>query len=78
MRFKGQIVCTVPVLKISLKGEDSVVGNPYDVFRVFPRFRLVQFVKKFKTGVQNLKIEKVIAFDKHVPELFFVFYFHNN
>jgi len=28
--------------------------------------------------VKNLKIEKIIAFDKHLPELFFVFYFHNN
>jgi len=27
-------------------------------------------------GVENLDIEKNIDFDKHLPELFFVFYFH--
>ena len=35
-------------------------------------------MKKIKTGVKNLKIEEVIAFDKRVTELFFVFSFHNN
>jgi len=26
--------------------------------------------------LKNLKIEKIIAFDKYLNELFFVFYFH--
>jgi len=34
----------------------------------------VKFIEKFKTGVKNLKIEKIIAFDNHLPELFFVIY----
>jgi len=44
--------------------------------RIFQRFRLVKFIKKFKTCVKNLKIEKIIAFNKYLLELFFVFYFH--
>jgi len=34
-----------------------------------------KFIKKFKTGVKNLAIEKVIAFDKHLRYLFSVFIF---
>jgi len=44
--------------------------------RIFQRFRLVKFIKKFKTRVKNLKIEKIIAFNKYLHELFFAFYFH--
>ena len=44
--------------------------------RIFQRFRLVKFIKKFKTRVKNLKIEKIVAFDKYLHELFFAFYFH--
>jgi len=44
--------------------------------RIFQRFRLVKFIEKYKTRVKNLKIEKVIAFDKYFHELFFAFYFH--
>jgi len=44
--------------------------------RIFQRFRLAKFIEKFKTRVKNLKIEKIIAFDKHLHELFFAFYFH--
>jgi len=33
-------------------------------------------IEKFKTRVKNLKIEKIIAFDKNLHELFFAFYFH--
>jgi len=44
--------------------------------RIFQRFRRVDFIKKFKTLVKNLKIEKIIAFDKYLHELFFAFYFH--
>jgi len=44
--------------------------------RIFQRFRLVKFMKKFKTRVKNLKVEKIIAFDKYLHELFFPIYFH--
>jgi len=43
---------------------------------MFQRFRLVKFIEKFKTRVKNLKIEKIIAFDQYLHELFFAFYFH--
>jgi len=33
-------------------------------------------MEKFKTRVKNLKVEKIIAFDKYLHELFFAFYFH--
>jgi len=46
--------------------------------RIFQRFRLVKFVEKFKTRVKNLKIEKIIAFDKYLHQLFFAFYFHHS
>jgi len=42
--------------------------------RIFQRFRLVKFIEKFKTRVKNLKIEKIMAFDKYLHELFFAFY----
>ena len=44
--------------------------------RIFQRFRLVKFIEKFKTRVKNLEIEKIIAFDKYLHELFFSIYFH--
>jgi len=44
--------------------------------RIFQRFRLVKFIEKFKTRVKNLKIEKIIAFDKYLHEPFFAFYSH--
>jgi len=44
--------------------------------RIVQRFRLVKFIEKFKTRVKNLKIQKIIAFDKCLHELFFAFYFH--
>ena len=44
--------------------------------RIFQRFRLVKFIENIKTRVKNLKIEKIIAFDKYLHELFFAFYFH--
>jgi len=46
------------------------------ISRIFQRFRLVKFIEKFKTRVKNLKIEKIISFDKYSPKLFFAFYFH--
>ena len=39
--------------------------------RIFQRFRLVKFIEKFKTRVKNLKIEKIIAFNKYLLELLF-------
>jgi len=41
-----------------------------------PALLTSQIYRKFKTGVKILKIEKVIAFDKYLHELFFAFYFH--
>jgi len=41
--------------------------------KIFQCFRLVKFIKKFKTGVKNMKIEKIITFDKHLPKLLLVF-----
>jgi len=46
------------------------------VLGIFERFRLVKFIKKFKTRVKNLKNEKIIAFDKYLHELFLAFYFY--
>jgi len=46
------------------------------ILRIFQRFRLVKFIEKFKTRVKNLKIEKIIAFDKYLHELFFANYLH--
>jgi len=43
---------------------------------MFLRFRLIKFIEKFKTRVKNLKLEKIIAFDKYLHKLFFAFYFH--
>jgi len=46
------------------------------ILRIFQRFRLVKFIKKFKTFVKNLNIEDIVAFDKYLQELFFAIYFH--
>ena len=51
-------------------------GITPDFLRIFQRFRLVKFTEKFKTRVKILKIEKIVAFDKYLHELFFAFYFH--
>jgi len=58
--------------------EKSLVVMPnYRVaIRLLRIFRLVKFIEKFKTRVKNLKIEKIIAFDKYLHELSFAFYFH--
>jgi len=47
----------------------------FQLLRIFQRFWLVKFIEKFKTRVKNLKIEKIIAFDKYLHELFFEFNF---
>jgi len=46
------------------------------LLRIFQRFLQVKFIEKFKTRVKSLKIEKIVAFDKYLRELFFVFNFH--
>jgi len=46
------------------------------ILRIFQRFRLVKFIEKLKTRVKDLKIEKIIAFDKYLHELFFAIYFY--
>jgi len=46
------------------------------LLRIFQRIRLVKFIEKFQTRVKNLELEKIIAFDKYLHELFFAFYFH--
>jgi len=43
---------------------------------IFQRFRQIQFIEKFKTRVKNLKVDKIIGFDKYLHELFFAIYFH--
>jgi len=48
----------------------------FRLLRIFQRSRLVKFIEKFKTRVKNLKIEKIMAFDKYLHELFFAFYFY--
>jgi len=69
-----------PDLKISsdtkhfLRQKNIYIKN--GLLRIFQRFRLVKFIEKFKTGVKNLKIEKIIAFDKYLHELFFAIYVH--
>jgi len=41
-----------------------------------PALPTVKFIGKFRMHVKNVKIEKIIAFDKYLHELFFAFYFH--
>jgi len=72
------------IQKKSLSLKNPKVGTPFYFLaqtrkkssRIFQRFLLVKFIEKFKTLVKNLKIEKIIAFDKYLHELFFAFYFH--
>ena len=52
------------------------LGPKTHLLRIFQRFRLVKFIGKFKTRAKNLKIEKIIAFDEYLHELFFAFHFH--
>jgi len=56
------------------------IKEEHKTFRIFQRFRLpvVKFIEKFKTRVKNRKIEKIIAFDKYLHELFFAIYFHHS
>ena len=54
----------------------SLKYNCDTMLRIFQRFRPVKFIEKLKTRVKNLKIEKIITFDKYLHELFFAFYFH--
>jgi len=61
--------------KNTIISEKSLLSDLISL-RIFERFRLVKFIEKFKTRVKNLKIEKIIAFDKYLHELFFAFYFH--
>jgi len=57
----------------------------YDCF-VFTFFKdipglpitVLKLIEKFQTGVKNRNIKKIVAFEKHLPELFFVLYFHSN
>ena len=51
-------------------------SNVFLQLRIFQRFRLVKLIEKFKTRVKNLKIEKIIAFDKYLHELFLALYFN--
>jgi len=60
----------------SRKGSQSTGTYEITVFlRIFQCSRLVKFINKIKPGVKILKIEKIIAFDKHLPELLFVILF---
>ena len=60
------------------RGKSSYFQEDKKVLRIFQRFRLVKFIEKFKTRVKNLKIEKIIAFNRYLHELFFAFYFHHS
>jgi len=59
-----------------LRVKENLKKLEFGRVRIFQHFRLVKFIEKFKTHVKNLKIEKIIAFDKLLHELFFAFYFH--
>jgi len=48
---------------------------PLPMLKNMPALRTNQVHAKFD-NVKNLKIESIS--DKHLPELFFVFYFYNN
>jgi len=50
----------------------SPVSSP---LRIFQRFRLIKFIEKLKSRVKNLKIEKIIAFDEYLHDLFFAIFF---
>lgn len=54
----------------------KLAQNPVKDIRALPSSDVHK--KKIKTGVNNLKIEKISAFERHFPKLFFVFSFHNN
>jgi len=57
----------------------SYLPRPFALFIILKffgklqRFRLVKFIEKFKTRVKNLKIQKIITFDKYLHKLFFTF-----
>ena len=69
-RAEGTIAGTKGMLTLGRPGRSP------PPLRIFQRFRLVKLIEKFKTRVKNLKIEKIIAFDKDLHELFFAFDFH--
>jgi len=48
----------------------------WETLKILQRFRLVKFTVKFKTRVKNLKLEKIVAFEKYLHKLFFAFNFH--
>jgi len=64
MHRAAQKKSSVFYAKIKIRNTKRVV-----CLRIFQRFRLVKFIEKFKTRVKNVKIEKLIAFDKYLHEL---------
>jgi len=52
--------------------------NEFKDITALPTSQVFRKIQKFKTRVKNLKIEKIIAFDKYLHELFIAFYFHVN
>jgi len=43
-----------------------------------PAFPTSQFIKKLKRGVKDLKINKIIGFERYSLRLLFLFNFQNN
>jgi len=72
-RFASKHRCTLGLSLEQCNIERAPTAPPS---RIFQRFLLVTFIEKLKTRVENLKIEKIIAFDKYIHELFFAFYYH--
>jgi len=60
--------------------ESSAFTGRFQHCFVFLKYSLGIFrhFKKLKTGVNNLEMERIVAFDQHLPELFSVLYFHIN
>ena len=85
---QGEMFCFTPCFSLSSltqKFDQTTLREMYTTntksekyLRIFQRFRLVKFIEKIKTRVKNLEIEKIIAFDKYLHELFFAFHFHLN
>jgi len=45
-------------------------------FKDIPALPTGQVYRKIQNACKSLKIEKIIAFDQYLHELFFAFYFH--
>jgi len=48
----------------------------YHILKDIPALPTSQVYRKIQNASKNLKIERIIAFDKYLHKLFFAFYFH--